>query len=103
MRRLMWMTVGAAVAVVAMRRFSRFLDERVPPQVRETASRGRHAVGAARGLLGDVRAGMAAREEELRAALFTESRPSSSGPAHRAPTTPGRRRDLHEDEPLYEF
>ena len=70
MRRLFWMTLGATVGVLAVRRATRAVEALTPPalarSLSEAVSELAHAVGE---FAVDVRQGMAEREAELRADL----------------------------------
>lgn len=70
MKRLFWVAVGAGVGVYAARRLSRARAAVAPTalggQVAAARDGARSAVGS---FVADVRAGMAEREEELRAQL----------------------------------
>jgi hypothetical protein len=66
MRRLFWMTVGATVGIVAMRKATRTLQAFSPAGLGERLT----TLGiAARVLAEEVRLGMSEREAELRGAL----------------------------------
>lgn len=66
MRRLFWMTVGATVGIVAMRKATRTVQAISPSGLSERLT----TLGIAMRVLGDeVRMGMAEREAELNAAL----------------------------------
>jgi uncharacterized protein DUF6167 len=66
MRRVLWMAVGATVAIVVVRRVNRALDAASPEGIGRSLT---SAVDARRDLADDVRAAMAEREQELRVAL----------------------------------
>ena len=70
MRRLFWMTLGATVGVLAVRRATRAVEALTPPalarSLSEAVSELAHAIGE---FAVDVREGMAEREAELRADL----------------------------------
>ncbi len=73
MRRLFWMTVGATVGVVAMRKATRTLQAWSPAGLGERLT----TLGIAVRVFGDeVRVGMAEREAELRGALTFDALPS---------------------------
>ncbi len=71
MRRLFWVTIGATAGVLVVRRLSAAADRFTP----EGMSRGLDGLGERFGAFADeVRAGMAEREVELRAALGLDGR-----------------------------
>jgi hypothetical protein len=68
-RRVVWMAVGATVAVLVVRRVNRVLDAASPEGIGRVLT---SAVDAVRDLVDDVREAMAEREQELRVALGVE-------------------------------
>ncbi|MFI9274696.1 DUF6167 family protein [Kitasatospora sp. NPDC052896] len=69
-RRIFWMTVGAGAAVWAMNKANEATRRLTPDSLSGTAARGALQLGdAAKRFALDVRAGMAEREEQLRADL----------------------------------
>ncbi|MFE0461074.1 DUF6167 family protein [Kitasatospora sp. NPDC058965] len=69
-RRIFWMTVGAGAAVWAMNKANEATRRLTPDSLSGTAARGALQLGdAARRFARDVQAGMAEREEQLRADL----------------------------------
>ncbi|MFC9327737.1 DUF6167 family protein [Kitasatospora sp. NPDC057015] len=69
-RRIFWMAVGAGATVWAMNKANEAVHRLTPDSLSGTAARGAlHLGDAARRFAGDVRAGMAEREEQLRADL----------------------------------
>ena len=76
MKRLFWVAVGATVGVLVVRRLSRSAEQFTPQGLaRQIADLG----AAIRAFGEEVRAGMAAREEELRSALaLDEPHPNGS-------------------------
>ncbi|TQF02095.1 hypothetical protein E6W39_07110 [Kitasatospora acidiphila] len=72
-RRIFWMTVGAGAAVWAMNKANEAAHRLTPDSLSGTAARGALQLGdAARRFAQDVRAGMAEREDQLRADLGLE-------------------------------
>ena len=69
MRRLVWMAVGAGLAIYVVRRIDRALDAASPEGIGRSLTA---AVDALKDLAGDVREAMAEREHELRVALGVE-------------------------------
>lgn len=73
MKRIFWIGVGVGLAVYVARRWRTLQDQ--SPAVRAAVSAGQSAAEAAalsRGFIADFKAGMAARERELRASLLAE-------------------------------
>jgi Family of unknown function (DUF6167) len=68
-RRIVWMAVGAGVAIYVVRRVDRALDAASPEGIGRSLTA---AVDALRELAVDVREAMAEREQELRVALGVE-------------------------------
>ncbi|WP_371482964.1 DUF6167 family protein [Kitasatospora sp. NBC_00315] len=69
-RRIFWMAVGAGATVWAMNKANEAVHRLTPDSLSGTAARGAlHLGDAARRFAGDVRAGMAEREEQLRGDL----------------------------------
>lgn len=66
-RRIFWMAVGAGATVWAMNKANEAVRGLTPDSLSGTAARGAlHLGDAAKRFAGDVRAGMAEREEQLR-------------------------------------
>ncbi len=71
MKRVFWVVVGATVGVLVVRKLSQKAEQFTPQGVAKQLT----GLGAAVRAFGeDVRAGMAAREEELREALALDER-----------------------------
>jgi len=69
-RRIFWMAVGAGATVWAMGKANEAARRLTPTSLAGTAARGALDLGdAVRGFAGEVRAGMAEREQQLRADL----------------------------------
>lgn len=113
MRRLFWMGLGAAAAVVAAQRvqaaWRRYTPEGVAEQVEQA---GHSALEATHAAVDRFRTAYAAREHDLLdqllvqpengdpAAVFGRRQPgASTGPGAR----PGPRGRVDDDEPLYDF
>lgn len=94
MRRLFWLSLGAAAGVYAVRRLSRKAEQFTPEGLAKQVAQ----VGAAVRTVGDeVRAQMGAREEELRVGLGIDARNDTDtrGPAAtNGDGRYGRRRDI---------
>ncbi len=75
MRRLFWMSVGAAAGIYAVRRVSRAAEVLLPQNLVITAGSVSDSV---RDFVEDVRAAMAQRENELTEALGLEPRPDTT-------------------------
>ena len=83
-RRIFWMAVGAGATVWAMNKANEAVHRLTPDSLSGTAARGAlHLGDAAKRFAGDVRAGMAEREEQLRGELGLD------GTAVVAPRGPG--------------
>ncbi|MFE9425384.1 DUF6167 family protein [Kitasatospora sp. NPDC006697] len=86
-RRIFWMTVGAGAAVWAMNKANEASRRLTPDSLSGTAARGALRLGdAARQFAKDVQAGMAEREEQLRADLGLDGT-AVVEPARRRPLT----------------
>jgi hypothetical protein len=97
MRRLFWLGVGAAAAVVVARKLAATKEKYSPTGLLGQASVLADKVTASiREIGADIRDGMAEREHELTAALLGESRAPAAGGGSRSV-----RDDI--DEPEYEF
>ncbi len=73
MRRLFWVAVGATVTVVAARRLGSSVSGLVPRDAAELAGSAARAGRSVRGVVGELRAGMAEREAQLRADLLGDA------------------------------
>ncbi|MFI6449040.1 DUF6167 family protein [Kitasatospora sp. NPDC050543] len=92
-RRIFWMAVGAGATVWAMNKANEAVHRLTPDSLSGTAARGAlHLGDAAKRFAQDVRAGMAEREEELRADLGLDGT---------AVVEPPRRRRALSAEPQY--
>ncbi len=97
MRRLFWLGVGAAAAVVVARKLAATKQKYSPTGLLGQASSLADKVGAAiREIGADIREGMSEREHELTEALLGESRAPAAARGSR-----GVLDDV--DEPEYEF
>jgi hypothetical protein len=68
MRRLFWLTMGITIGVLVVRKLSQAADKLTPQSMAANLADGLRELAAAIGDFGaEVRAGMAEREEELRA------------------------------------
>jgi Family of unknown function (DUF6167) len=84
MRRLFWVAVGAAAGIYAVRKVQKTMHAYSPSGLAERAE---GVGGSIRAFAGEVRAGMADREAELREALGMDA-------AHVAPLSPAEAADL---------
>lgn len=73
MKRLFWIGVGAAAAVVTIRRSRDLIDSRTPPGVKQAAGVVVGLGGALRAARSEFSAGLAEREAELRHALLGDA------------------------------
>lgn len=70
MKRLFWIAVGATVGVVVVRKLSQKADQFTPAGLAEQlTTSAREVGGAVRAFTEEIRVGMQAREDELRANL----------------------------------
>ncbi|MCC9305689.1 DUF6167 family protein [Kitasatospora sp. RB6PN24] len=84
-RRIFWMAVGAGTAVWAMNKANEAAQRLTPDSLSGTAARGALQLGdAARRFARDVRAGMAEREDQLRADLGLDGTAVVEPPRRRA-------------------
>jgi hypothetical protein len=85
-RRIFWMAVGAGATVWAMNKANEAVHRLTPDSLSGTAARGAlHLGDAARRFAGEVRAGMAEREEQLRADLGLDGTAVVEPPRRGAP------------------
>ncbi|GHH74832.1 DUF6167 family protein [Kitasatospora indigofera] len=84
-RRIFWMAVGAGATVWAMNKANEAVHRLTPDSLSGTAARGAlHLGDVAKRFAGDVRAGMAEREEQLRADLGLDGTAVVEPRRHRA-------------------
>ncbi|MFD9129372.1 DUF6167 family protein [Kitasatospora sp. NPDC059571] len=84
-RRIFWMAVGAGATVWAMNKANEAVHRLTPDSLSGTAARGAlHLGDAAKRFARDVRAGMAEREEQLRADLGLDGTAVVEPPRRRA-------------------
>jgi hypothetical protein len=88
MRRLFWVAVGAAAGIYAVRKVQKTMHAYSPSGLAERAE---GVGGSIRAFAGEVRAGMADREAELREALGMDA---AHDAAHDAPLSPAEAADL---------
>lgn len=82
MRRLFWLVLGVTVGILVVRRVEKITRKATPAGIGESLG---GAAEAVRDLADAVREGMAAREQELRAALTSDvSDPNSGAPRRRS-------------------
>ncbi|MGH3266299.1 MAG: DUF6167 family protein [Trebonia sp.] len=76
MRRLFYLALGAGLGVAAVRKISKAASRLTPSGLADSAGKSFSGLtGSLRGFADDVRAGMAQRETELRAALTDDNPP----------------------------
>ncbi len=99
MRRIFWMGVGAAVAIVVVRK----IRKTVGPYA-DAAAPVTEAVAAARSTLHEIREKMAEHEAELRATLIEDAgQPDRVAPDPRRPAPRSWASRVDDDEELYSF
>ena len=83
MRRLFWMSLGATVGVLAVRKVQRTADSLSPSGIAGSVSAGLTEIAAAiRGFGDEVKIGMLERETDLRAALGLDDDGSAGSAPH---------------------